>query len=116
MEIRELKDVSGFKKWELLYEDVQLVLFEQQAFLPWKQAPLPWRHELLAFDSATCQLPFSIVSWPDTNRVILKYKDGATNVFQLTNGLLEMTAKGNWGMKMYYSRKKEAKPSNEYKP
>lgn len=56
MDIRELRDTDGFKKWELLYEDVQLVLFEQQAFLPWKQAPLPWRSELLAFDSATCRL------------------------------------------------------------
>ncbi len=56
MEIRELKDIDGFKKRALLYEGVHLVLFDQQAFLPWRQAPLPWRSELLAFDSVTNQL------------------------------------------------------------
>ena len=56
MNIGELRDVDGFKTWKFLYEDVYLVLFEQQTFLPWKQAPLPWRSELLAFDMATYKL------------------------------------------------------------
>src|SRR5258707_2210995 len=49
MDIRELRDVDRFKKWDFLYEDVELVLLNEQA-------SLPWRSELLAFDSATCRL------------------------------------------------------------
>jgi hypothetical protein len=49
MDIRELRDVDKFKKWELLYEDVYLVLLGEHA-------PLPWRSELLAFDSSTLRL------------------------------------------------------------
>jgi hypothetical protein len=49
MSIQELRDVDGLKRWDLLYEDVELVLLSDRA-------PLPWRSELLAFDSMTCRL------------------------------------------------------------
>ena len=49
MNIQELRDLDGLKRWELLYEDVYLVLLSEQA-------PLPWRSELLAFDASTLHL------------------------------------------------------------
>src|ERR1041385_1230519 len=61
MDIRELRDVDKFKKWELLYEDVYLVLLGEQA-------PLPWRSELLAFDSSTLQLLWKLIPKEGTEK------------------------------------------------
>src|SRR5438105_1772968 len=49
MEISELRDVDKLKRWELLYEDVYLVLLNETA-------PLPFRSELFAFDASTLKL------------------------------------------------------------
>jgi hypothetical protein len=49
MKVQEFRDVYDLKRWDLLYEDVQLVLLTDQA-------PLPWRSELLAFDAMTYRL------------------------------------------------------------
>lgn len=49
MRIAELSDVDTLKRWELLYEDVHLVLLNDTA-------PLPFRSELFAFDASTLNL------------------------------------------------------------
>lgn len=51
--IEELRHVDGFKRWEVYYEGMHLVLLNERA-------PLPWRSEMLAFDSATCRLAWKL--------------------------------------------------------
>jgi hypothetical protein len=61
----------------------------------------------LTIEGKAHKIPYSILSRPNTNQVILKYENGDTNSIQLMNGLLEVNAKGNLGLKIYYSREKK---------
>jgi hypothetical protein len=49
-------------------------------------------------------IAYTVFSRPATNQVILRYANGYTNSFWLTNGLLEVN--GNVGMKYYYHKTK----------
>ena len=57
MDVREFRDVDQYKRWELLYEDVYLVLLGEHA-------PLPWRSELLAFELSTLRLIWRLSPGP----------------------------------------------------
>ena len=72
MTVSELRHVDGLKRWELLYEDVWLVLLDEHA-------PLPWRSELLAFDSSSLQLIWKLTpDRPENDWIVQVWiKDGS---------------------------------------